>query len=447
MTDRGGTRWVLRLVWAAGLASHMACAGNGASAQGDEPGDNAVSAIDFDAAPDTRHEIAPGLRVGARLELDTKMKRNFDLDSSSRDNETSTEPQLKTALSYVPNPRVSGFLELALAKRFFLNHPDGTRSDDTKLRVRQLYVLFPRLSRGAGLQVGRQRFKDPREWWYDAKLDSARLLYGHGPFGLEASVSRKQIVGDDFLNDERTEDVGYLMLVGHYRPGADTALDLYAIARNDREPDSDEDPVFIGLQTTGKLRSTIKYWLDAAHVRGSDTGNNIRAWGFDLGATYRFKVPFRPYVTLDVAFGSGDADPDRNGDGNFRQTGLQDNNAKFRGVTRFRYYGELLRPELSNMWILTSGLGIRPTKKSSIDLVYHYYRQHRAVDELRDADLDVDPDGEHRDLGQELDIVMGHRGFRNLKLEFVLGAFFPGEAFPGDAKNAYLGKLEFSYHF
>ena len=47
------------------------------------------------------------------------------------------------------------------------------------------------------------------------------------------------------------------------------------------------------------------------------------------------------------AWGSGDQEPQSGNNGTFRQTGFQDNNDKWSGVTSFRYYGELVDPELS----------------------------------------------------------------------------------------------------
>ena len=63
----------------------------------------------------------------------------------------------------------------------------------------------------------------------------------------------------------------------------------------------------------------------------------------------------------------------------FRQTGIQDNNDKFGGVTSFKYYGELLEPELSNLHILTAGIGRRFGRRMSLDLIYHNYRQDEAL--------------------------------------------------------------------
>ena len=87
---------------------------------------------------------------------------------------------------------------------------------------------------------------------------------------------------------------------------------------------------------------------------------------------------FADNQTFGVAFGSGDNNRRDGVDRNYRQSGLQDNNARFAGVTSFKFYGETVEPELSNLLIGTAAIGVRPTPRSSVDLVYHYYAQHRA---------------------------------------------------------------------
>ncbi len=82
---------------------------------------------------------------------------------------------------------------------------------------------------------------------------------------------------------------------------------------------------------------------------------------------YEFDHKLKPSVTLGYALGSGDDASTSDVDESFRQTGLQDNSAKFNGVTRLKYYGEVLNPELSNLSVLTAGVGIRPSPRSSID--------------------------------------------------------------------------------
>ena len=98
------------------------------------------------------------------------------------------------------------------------------------------------------------------------------------------------------------------------------------------------------------------------------------------------------------------------------------------GVTSVNYYGELFDPELSNLMIFTTGVGIRPHDSVSLELIYHYYLQHRAQDDVLSSALDSDPSGESRFLGSELDLVLGVRKFKQFDLKASFGLFLPGKA-------------------
>jgi alginate production protein len=168
----------------------------------------------------------------------------------------------------------------------------------------------------------------------------------------------------------------------------------------------------------------------------------------DFGATYEWQVGLKPALTLGVAFGSGDRDPDDGNDGNFRQTGLQENEGDFGGAASFKYYGEVLDPELSNLAIFTVGFGIRPSDRFSVDLVYHHYVQHRASPRLRNAGIDAEPSGRSRSLGSEIDLVVGFEEIWNrIDGRVVLGYFMPGAAFPGDTGGAWFVGAQVEFRF
>jgi alginate production protein len=173
----------------------------------------------------------------------------------------------------------------------------------------------------------------------------------------------------------------------------------------------------------------LDYWLELAYVGGRDGAKTIRGWGGELGATYELQRGPRPSLTLGFAFGSGDRDPGDRYDESFRQTGLQDNEGDFGGAASFKYYGEVLDSELSNLGILTAGIGIRPADQFSLDLVYHYYLQHRASPTLRNAGIDADPAGRSRHLGSEVDFIVGLAELLD-RVEFkaAVGYFMPGAA-------------------
>ena len=98
---------------------------------------------------------------------------------------------------------------------------------------------------------------------------------------------------------------------------------------------------------------------------------------------------------------------------------LQDNNVHFGGVDRFRLYGELLDPELSNLHIVTVALGLRILSKSSIEFLYHHYRQVRRADFLRDHDFKRDPNGLSRRIGDEWDLVIGIEEWEHVEVELI----------------------------
>lgn len=414
--------------------------------EGADPKADTRIEYDFDAPPKTRHHLTEHLTFGSQVEFDFEYERNYDLDKTEDDDVFILEPVLEVALSYDPTPWFQGFANFRFLDEIELDAPEDHTSRDSQLIVAKAFVNFREFADGLSLTLGRQDFEDEREWLYDEDLDGARLFFRRTSLGLEASVSRREIVGNDLLNHDRKERIDNYFLVGRYALGDDAEAGAYLLFRDDRE-ERDDDPIFLGLRSSGALTSNLDYWIEAAHVRGSEGTVDIRGYGFDLGGTYVFDGPWQPSLTLGAAFGTGDRDRSDGTDHGFRQTGLQDNNDKFNGVTSFKYYGEVFDPELSNMAVLTGGVGIRPSRKSSLDLVYHYYRQHRADDELRDVDIDEDPEGLKRSLGHGLDLVFGFREFEDFDVEAIFGMFMPGAAFPDDADNAYFAGLEFEFNF
>jgi alginate production protein len=403
----------------------------------------ALPAVDFDAPPRTDIELLPDLRFGARLELEYDREQNFDLDGGDPDDLSVWEPTLSTAFLYTPIERLAFFTDLELSHTV-VDDDEDERDDETSLSVKQLWLSLDGMLGDGTLKLGRQRFNDKREWIYDEELDGGRILYPVSKYLLDLSVSERHD-SDVLLHEDEDRVTNYIAQL-HYLPDEDNGYGFYVFAQNDRKA-SQEEPVFIGVHAHGELIDDLEYWLELAHVRGDNGPSRIRAVGFDLGATYELDLPFEPALTLGYAFGSGDDDPSDGTDGNFRQTGLQNNQAKFDGVIRVKYYGEMLDPELSNLGITTVGFGLRPIHDISIDVVHHHYRQIEASTTIRDAEIDEDPDGIHNDLGHEIDFVAGYRFKPHHKGSVVVGYFFPGEAFPRGADGALFTEVQLRYDF
>jgi len=270
------------------------------------------------------------------------------------------------------------------------------------------------------------------------------------------------------------------------------------IVRNDDKDDSDANLGWLGLRAMGawesKSRGVVGYWLDTAIVGGherliefdalsleppvveepieegesspSATGmssgasststsvvgdsieRSVHGWALDAGLTWILPVFAEPRITVGYAIGSGDGSPDEGADRSFRQTGLHSNEPGFGGVRRFRQYGLLLDPELSNLSVLTIGVGCSLLQSSSLDLVYHRYRLQEPAASLRSARIDTTLNGRDRDLGQAFDLVLGIEEWERVEVEVAGSVFQAGPAFGVD-DHAWVwgGLLTFSVAF
>jgi alginate production protein len=434
------------------ISTHLFDSAKGKSTQ--EP-------FDPNAPPKPSILLAPDLYLGGQLNLTSKTNRNFALGYDPGDPELGYDPDdafsyLETYLSlaflYEPNPYFQVYANPIVRKRVAFEERENKIQDPT-LELNLAFLSFNKLIDGTTFSFGRQRFKDPRRWIWGENLDAAKINYQHDNFSFEFSASRKNMFMFDVLNadpeDSGDRFINYYAYL-NYELNKKTDIALFVLYQDDQTHDSTDHqkPVFVGIQSEGELIKHLDYWFQGALVRGSDSGKTIRGEGMDFGFTYQFEHDLKPSITLGYAYGSGDGDPSDNVDKAFRQSRFQDNEDKFNGVVRLKYYGELLDPRLSNLKVLTSGLGIRPSRRTSFDLVYHYFRQEYPGDRISGDNLDVDPTGLSKDLGSELDFVAGYQEIKNLNTKLVLGYFWPGRAFPKTSNDgAFLAEFQVRYSF
>jgi alginate production protein len=276
-------------------------------------------------------------------------------------------------------------------------------------------------------------------------MDGVRLSYAFANAEVMVAASRKNTI--EILRGGEDDKADYYQLWLNHAPGEDALLSAYAIVRHDREGRR-EDPVFYGLHGERPLAGGMAYWLQLAHAAGTGAEGRISASGLDAGLTWEFDRPaFTPSLVLAYAYGSGDGDPRDGVDRNFRQTGLQDNESKLSGLVSVEYYGVLLQPELSNLHIVTAGMGIRPKDNLSLELLYHRYRQDKVSAAIRDAEVAMSPNGLSDDLGWEIDLVGGYKN-KQIKAELAIGYFQPGAAFAGGvADPALFTEFTIEYEF
>jgi alginate production protein len=401
----------------------------------------------------TRPEQVPGALRFEYLygtELEIPYFRNRDLNSSNPDDSLDLAPTVFGAVTYRPVDWLETRLEMTLEKIFHVRGeevvvlPDGTlqNRDPTpwSLLVDQLYAKVKAPTLPVEFTVGRRNYEDQRLWLYDAALDAVILGVKPGDFNIEMSVSRENFWDLDLLTHvprgEVTNYIGY----AEYRGIEDHRLAGYYIYRKDAI-DQEGRPQFIGVRAIGRPYDSFNYWTELARVGGEDENRvELSGTAYEVGGTYRFLgLPLQPSITLGYAYGSGDDSPGDGKNNEFRQTGLQSNEARFGGVTQFKAYGEALDPELSNLRIYTAGVGFRPSGSVFVDLVYHRYRLAQLADQLRSTNvtalMNQIPTEQSKDVGNEIDVIVGFRnlfGIRGFGFETRAGWFLPGNAFRTD---------------
>jgi hypothetical protein len=377
------------------------------------------------------------------------------------------------------------------------------------LQRKEFWLYFGRLfETPLAMQLGGQNYADDRQWWWNEDLDAARVRFESPTVNAEFSAAQQLLpreLGEDRIDPEEDE---ILRLLGQieWAWSTDQSLALRVLYHDDnsdgykfvepngepcvaslpsggpvspffqtgcidpdREDESDARLTWIGGSAAGRLGlwqfGRLHYWLDVAGVFGDETfydfsgddserrvsardRHSVRGVGLDAGLIWEMSVPLEPTLTVGYARGSGRHNESETRQRGFRQTGLQRNKDKFRGVATFKYYGELFDPELANLEIWTFGAGIRFLRGSSLDVVYHIYRQDVASEFLRDVGFKRDPFGQSKDIGEEIDVILGIEEWERFEIKAVFAMFRTGQAFaPGDDQNSFLGSLRFRFNF
>ena len=160
---------------------------------------------------------------------------------------------------------------------------------------------------------------------------------------------------------------------------------------------------------------------------------------------------WNPRATLGYAWGSGD--DGKGTDNSHHQTGMQTNKSEMGAVYDFKTYGTVLNPALTNIHVLTAAVGIAPMKDSSLDLVYHHYRQDK-LGALSKTALNPEADLQNRrTLGNGFDLVWGWTPGPAWRVQAYAGVFMPSGRFrasndagAGKSANAYAVGIDIRYY-
>lgn len=331
-----------------------------------------------------------------------------------------------------------------LRSRFSIRHRQqiGTENalSESDFEIQEAHVRWwPGSNRNFRIRIGRQRFRDTREWYVDDFLDAVQLCYQTSLVRLEFALA-KGLAGGTSRREQ-------FHLIGDSRftlPGR-----RYASARFLKRVDTgrQEELTWLGFGSRGRVAGDLRYWFEHAILRGSDRKVPVRAWGNEFGLSYRFRASLRPTISALYAVGSGDGDASDRIDSNFRQTRLNGNTYRYNGLRRRAYYGRILAPELSNIRVMSVDFGLRSGNRWSFNLSAHDYRQVHPSTHLGETRLDLSSTGTDDRLGRELNASFVWRRAPRLDLIFDAGVMLPGPALPQAPRWVYGFRQELRYYF
>lgn len=389
--------------------------------------------------------------------------------------------ELKLGVRYQHKFKYDWFFKGDIRGVFLHRHLDNSLLTDSEIwdarfEARELYLenryLFNDLP--IGLLAGRKQLRDSRGWWFDNQLDIAQIQFNSSLLTGEVSYGGRIIDERTFALEENTgfEDTEFIIAHLDYQFSYQHHLQGFAIYQNDDFSNNrlgsvldsgsrvkpELDLVWLGFRLNGLFlladKSKLGYWVDFATVNGDQrnfettnlspdqqTISRIRdidvsgAYGFDLGTSW--KAADQSWgVAVNYAHGSGDNSTDSR-QSTYIQPAIANNKGHVLGESRDRIYGNILRPELSNLQLVSVTSGWRLNDYLWMQGSYFHYWQLEADTNLIASPLNVSPNGRNTEIGNAIDLIFMGTWRDNVLLQLTLSGFHAGSAYDQIAANKY----------
>ena len=388
----------------------------------------------------------PPTELGGEIELNLSQADEQDENGDRRRDTAAAELKLTLDFEQEWGRYVQFSTRLALSSVRFSEEELNNDDDEFSYDVERLHLdLEP--NKAFQLRLGRQRISDEMQTILDENLDGVRFRYRQKRVEYSLSHTEKDGVelGTRSSQDNIRNTFGSITFDGV----KGSSWMPYLLHRTFSAPDSEDgfENTWIGLQgIVEPKKSPLRYWVHASVLDGSrdddDESTELGGAMVDLGINWRFDVALKPTLSLALTHASGGSAEDR-----FRQSGLHDNDFALNGYNSFRYRGEVLDPEFTNIQIITLGLGAKLGKDWEADIALHSYEQVEIDDQLRGSDIGYDPLGVNGNLGFGADLIVSFSPVKGLDIKGSTGAFSPGDAFDDEQNLAWVTQLEIGYSF
>jgi hypothetical protein len=281
---------------------------------------------------------------------------------------------------------------------------DHTYDLATRWTTKEAFVSFETGDQ-ARVTVGRMRFSDLNKWVADMAVDGVH--YGHKT--KEHTTELAAFTG--------TGDVTASYLMAHHgRVNNKIRYGALALLEND----GSDTRFHLTGYANAVVSQRFSYELNVGAVAGDAANGKSAGFGFDFRSTHKFgNRKLNPQLMFGFAAGSE----------GYRQSGLHSNKTYNRGQTQVHRYGYAFQPGLTNLVVGSVAVGIRPSRKLSVDLGLHVYGQFSKSTTGPSARISGATTGTSALLGTEVSLAGAWRPSKKSKVEFGIGHFNPSPAY------------------
>jgi hypothetical protein len=193
-------------------------------------------------------------------------------------------------------------------------------------------------------------------------------------------------------------------------------------------------PMIAGARLDLNATENINLWFEGAYEFGTDgdaANGEISAFILNGGAQLALKdVSMTPMFNVNYTYASG---------------GGSEGQSFFRPWFNYTegYNGYLFHPYLSNLHIFNVGASVKPAENTTLAVQGYYYLKADRNDSFAGSDPNIDlgttgmiADGNSREVGWEIDGIIGYDYSKDVRAQLVYAAFLPEAAVRRDGSNA-----------
>ena len=374
-----------------------------ALAQKKKAKDYAAFAFDADKRKKTRRPLGARLTYSGSIGVSHLSETGRVLDDAEARRASTNKVSLSFATRLKITERLTGFAHLDFSAKK-KSYGEVSYPGQTRLRVKEAHLSYA-LSPTYRLSLGRMRFSDPRRRAMDAAGDGVHLGYKTPSWGWEAALFK------DAFGDR-----GVYALAHAQRYERHKVQGLYGLI----ETLEDEARIYVSGYAQSKVKGAPQFDLGITGVFGDAANGKSSGWSADATITKAFTFQnLNPHLSLGLAFGTE----------GYVEPRLASHKAKEGGQAQFKRFGTVFQPELTNLAVASVAVGLRPSRKFSLDLRAHAYAQLNASTVAPVARVTGRTTGLSRHVGHEVSLVGAWRAGKSSKIEFGAGLFKPGKAY------------------